>query len=38
MGRIALGLAAAWFCVHVAIYAVGMCQLESVFYKHLEHA
>ena len=30
VGRIALGLAAAWFCVHAAIYAVGMCQLDSV--------
>ena len=23
-GQIALGLAAAWFCVHAAIYAVGV--------------
>jgi hypothetical protein len=38
MARIALGLATVWFCVHVAIYAVGMCRLESVFYRHLEHA
>jgi hypothetical protein len=33
-----LGLAAAWFLVHVAIYIVGMCGLDAVLYKHLEHA
>jgi len=38
LGQIALGLAAAWFCVHAAIYAVGMCQLDPVLFKHLEHA
>ena len=34
VGQIALGLAAAWFCVHAAIYAVGMCRLDSVLYRH----
>ncbi len=38
VGRIALGLAAAWFCVHVAIYVVGLCRLDPVLFKHLEHA
>ena len=37
LGRLALALAAAWFCVHAAVYAVGMCRLDSVLYKHLEH-
>lgn len=37
VGQLALGLAAAWFCVHAAIYAVEMCRLDSVLYRHAEH-
>jgi hypothetical protein len=38
LGRIAVALAAAWFVVHVAVYVFGLCNLEHVVYKHLEHA
>ena len=38
VGRIAIGLAAAWFCVHAAVYVVGMRQLDYAVYWHLKDA
>ncbi len=37
VAQLALGVAAVWFCVHAAIYAVGMCRLDPTLYRHLEH-
>ena len=37
VGQLALAVAAAWFGVHAAIYAVEMCRLDGVLYRHVEH-
>ena len=37
VGQLALVVAAAWFGVHAVIYAVEMCRLDCVLYKHIEH-